>query len=584
MPFFKLLKKYRFIFIVGLITLLWFAIFKAKPIGNWDNRDIVIEGIYFFSSLIGYLIVRKLEIQVLNIGWELFTTGLLIDFFDEFTHEPDIISTVLEGIITAVGLLIIAIGFYRTYIKIKEIKESMKDEHTLLRTLMDSLPDYIFIKDNESRFITTNVAHLRILGVKTLEEVIGKTDFAFFPREQAEQYYADEQTIIRSGQPLLNRVEEVMERGGGKRWFLTTKIPRRNESGKIIGIMGISRDITERKKAEKRIKSLSRFYKDLGKAVNQSQNMNELSKNILQALDNLIDCDMSDLLIYDPNRDTLTVSAQLGYPKDLEERTIKELKVGKGEIGVASFSAFHRKAIYIENMKEHKLLNYVHDLCEKYNLQQMYVIPLIGEESLSGVLQFVVKEGKVLSEKDRELLDIVSEEIAAGITKINDERKIKELAIKDYLTGLYNRRYFQQKLKEQKIRNKRYGEVYSIIYLDIDNFKECNDTYGHLEGDSILQILGKILRTSLREVDFASRYGGEEFVIILPHAYKEEAKQIAERIYKKIHQSLYPKYKITVSMGIADSTTSENVVDAADKTMYEAKREGKDMIKIVKDF
>jgi len=332
---------------------------------------------------------------------------------------------------------------------------------------------------------------------------------------------------------------------------------------------------------EKRIENLSILYRELGKAVNLSNSLCELCKKILNAIRVTINYDMADILIYNPGKNTLNLCTQIGYPDDLKAKTIQEQKVEGKVRKVAAFSAFRKKPIYIENMQKHRLTRYVHDLCKKYNVAHMYTIPLISSGKLEGVLQIIVQLGKVLSNSDRELLDIVSEQIAAGISKIRAEEKLRELTQKDYLTGLYNHQYFWKKFEEQKTREERYGEVYSVIYLDIDNFKVCNDTYGHIEGDKVLKIMGEVLRGSLRKIDSAYRYGGEEFVVLLPHTYKEQAKKLAKRIQYKIHRRLYPKYKITVSIGVTDSRTNKDAVRLADEAMYEAKREGKNKIKLL---
>jgi two-component system sensor histidine kinase/response regulator len=134
--------------------------------------------------------------------------------------------------------------------------EARTRERNLLRTLMDNLPDYIFVKDTHSRFLTTNVAHLRVLKADSLDEVIGKTDFDFFPRELAERYYADEQAIIASGAPLLEREEYTFDPSGGKQWLLTTKVPLRDGSGGVVGLVGMCHDITLRKQAEEEQRAL----------------------------------------------------------------------------------------------------------------------------------------------------------------------------------------------------------------------------------------------------------------------------------------------------------------------------------------
>jgi PAS domain S-box-containing protein len=137
----------------------------------------------------------------------------------------------------------------------KRAEAALADERNLLRTLIDNVPDcHIFVKDARARFVTTNAAHLRTLGADSLDQVVGKTDFAFFPRELAEPYYADEQKVISSGEPVVDREEPVADQAGGTKWFLTTKVPLRDSSGEVVGLVGMSRDISEHKRADEELK------------------------------------------------------------------------------------------------------------------------------------------------------------------------------------------------------------------------------------------------------------------------------------------------------------------------------------------
>ena len=126
----------------------------------------------------------------------------------------------------------------------------LAQERDLLRTLIDSLPDLIFVKDRQSRFLINNLAHVRTLGATHPEEVAGKTDLDIFPAEPARQYYGDEQALMESGRPLNRKETVVNPHTGEKCWVQTTKMPLRDQSGKVVGLMGISRDITEHKQAE----------------------------------------------------------------------------------------------------------------------------------------------------------------------------------------------------------------------------------------------------------------------------------------------------------------------------------------------
>jgi len=459
-----------------------------------------------------------------------------------------------------------------------KMKESSRELEKIYRLAIENSTSGIYIfQDGKFVFVNKAMKHLsgytreELLSINYLDLI--HSDY----RDKMERMTKQALTGDISGLPPRPEFKAI-RKDGKERWV--ENIPTIIQYRGRPAILGNIVDITERKKMEDRLKKSKMLCRELGKAVNLSENINELSEKILKALNNIIDYDLAALLVYNPEENTLTPSARVGYPEDLEERTIKKQKVEKSKAKVAAYSALIRKPVFIDNMKEHELTRYVYDLCEKYNLHQMYTLPLISRGGLQGALQIVVKEDKILSNEDIESLDTLSEEIAAGISKIKTEEKLRILAHKDYLTGLYNYRFLQQKLDEQRSRSERYGEIYSVIYLDIDNFKACNDIYGHAEGDKVLKILSNILSSNLRKMDSAYRYGGEEFVILLPYTYKEKAKQVAERIRKEIYRRLYPKYKITMSMGVADSKIGEDVIGAADKAMYAAKREGKNKVKV----
>jgi len=156
------------------------------------------------------------------------------------------VDAVLDPDSFASGLAI----FLTMALRIRNVTNACHHAENLLHTILDNMPDYIFVKDAQSRFLMTNPAHLRELGARTVQDVIGKTDFEFFDRERAEQYYNDEQHVIATGQPLLNREEPVYHGQSKRRWVLTTKVPLRDRTGRITGLVGISRDITVRKEAQ----------------------------------------------------------------------------------------------------------------------------------------------------------------------------------------------------------------------------------------------------------------------------------------------------------------------------------------------
>lgn len=172
------------------------------------------------------------------------------------------------------------------------------------------------------------------------------------------------------------------------------------------------------------------------------------------------------------------------------------------------------------------------------------------------------------------------DELHAKIKRILNERQLKAellyLSIHDSLTGLYNRRYLYLRLQEEVERAKRQGRDLALIVLDVDNFKDYNDTYGHLEGDQVLATLGSILTSSIRSsVDSAYRFGGDEFAVLLIETDLSQAKKVAERIRKR-----FASRKIdscTLSLGVAQLSRQgnrEDLIRQADEAMYRAKRAG----------
>ncbi len=157
--------------------------------------------------------------------------------------------------------------------------------------------------------------------------------------------------------------------------------------------------------------------------------------------------------------------------------------------------------------------------------------------------------------------------------------KIAELSTSDGLTRLYNRSYLFTKLKEELKRYRRYKTTFSLVILDIDDFKKVNDQYGHQKGDDILKKLGTVLNNSRRDLDICARYGGEEFAIVLPHTNSNEAGIIAERLRKKVEDHFQNDIKITISMGVSNCPDSSMVLDElitkADNALYKSKRTGK---------
>ncbi len=183
-----------------------------------------------------------------------------------------------------------------------------------------------------------------------------------------------------------------------------------------------------------------------------------------------------------------------------------------------------------------------------------------------------------------------AEALARKLKEAN--QKLLEMAVRDGLTGLYNRRYFQERLTEEISRIKRYGGELSLILLDVDHFKRVNDTYGHLVGDEVLKGLAHILVCETRQSDIVARYGGEEFIILLPSTSLDGALVLAERLRKRVAETTFydeddRPFKVTISLGVSYLSSScpkgeRELLQTADKALYLSKNQGRNRVTAVR--
>jgi len=202
------------------------------------------------------------------------------------------------------------------------------------------------------------------------------------------------------------------------------------------------------------------------------------------------------------------------------------------------------------------------------------------------VISMAVKrayEKSVLVKENADLLDQLSE---FNIQLVKANNRLKNLVNRDGLTGAYNHRYFQEALNQEFVRAKRYGKRFSVVFVDLDDFKQINDTYGHLVGDQVLVAVTKLITKSVRDVDLVARYGGEEFVLLLPETSDDGAMACAEGIRKLLSEleitNEHNSIRITISSGVALVTdncdSAQDVVQRADAALYQAKKMGKNKV------
>jgi diguanylate cyclase (GGDEF)-like protein len=218
------------------------------------------------------------------------------------------------------------------------------------------------------------------------------------------------------------------------------------------------------------------------------------------------------------------------------------------------------------------------------------MVPMIAQGKTLGILTAESPQSGAFKELDEKMLSVVARSAAMAIDNAMLHRKMEELTITDELTGIFNYRYFAEKLKEEQRRAFRYNLPLSLIMMDIDWFKKFNDKYGHEVGNIVLKGITAVVKRCIRDVDIFCRYGGEEFVVILPQTPQIEVTRIGERIRQQIEASTFgggsiPELKVTVSIGVTsfpeNGKSNEEILSVADQALYRAKGAGKNLVCVI---
>jgi diguanylate cyclase (GGDEF)-like protein len=307
------------------------------------------------------------------------------------------------------------------------------------------------------------------------------------------------------------------------------------------------------------------------------------SKDLLQA-------ERASLLVYDEATKELTVKAAIGIPIDIAE--VSSIRLGEGISGETLAAG---RPVMVADLEAAGITPAPAERQYKTKSFISYPITIAGRRV--GVLNVTDKSGGgSYNEVDLSLLEIVAPHVAMALESAEWQQKATQfqlMSITDPLTGLPNRRYLQERLAEEVNRSRRYEQPLSFLMIDIDDFKLYNDLNGHQAGDLALQMTAQELKGTLRSADVASRYGGEEFSVLLPQTSLQEAGVIAERMRERIEQTPFPHAKaqplkaVTISIGVSTFTgsvsTAEQIIWAADRALYQAKSEGKNKIAFFED-
>ncbi len=293
------------------------------------------------------------------------------------------------------------------------------------------------------------------------------------------------------------------------------------------------------------------------------------------------------IALYEIKRNELTLHTHAGLSAAFVKNERWEVKPG----GLTEQTL---KADEVQCIEDTAATSYFDNpIAEAEGIKSVICIPLKVHGGVVGILYLDDFVPRRFDPEKLQLLVVLGSVAALAVYNAKLHTRTRLLAITDALTGLHNHRYFQEMFEQELERAKRYEKPLSLVLLDVDDFKKFNDVYGHADGDRILATIGKIITKTLRRVDFAFRYGGEEFVVLLPETRLESALQVAERLRERIETetaTVLPRKidrGVTVSVGAVfypgDGTTREELFDAVDRLLYRAKETGKNRVYFTKE-
>ncbi len=363
------------------------------------------------------------------------------------------------------------------------------------------------------------------------------------------------------------RIEYEMERAHptkGPRQLKINYYPLKGE-GEIHGVVAVMRDVTERKRAEQAINVEREKLRSLHDAVDklqQQENEGSILRTAVEVSEEILDFELCAIDLVEGDY-LVTKAISSGLSPDQTE------KYETGE-GIGGLSIERGEAIWGDDLSEHPEAKPASE-----DFRSFISVP-IGKV---GVLQVVSKEVEAFDEEDVELAEILANHLREEISRVRLEEDLRRQAIRDPLTGLYNRRYFNETLEEEVEKCKRYDRPIAFLMADVNRFKEINDRYTHQTGDKVLEEVAELLQVNVRDADTVVRYGGDEFLVMMPET-KHEVEEVLERIKTALEdwneESGLLDFPLTLAMGIShwNSDQDRNVEEAlkgADQKMYENK-------------
>lgn len=476
-------------------------------------------------------------------------------------HHKDggyrVMETTTFPIKTEIGYLLCAVG--RDVTERQQAEEALRASEERFRALAVNATDIVCLHDPEGTILYASPSSKRLLGY-TPDELVGKNPLEFMYPEDAKFMEEDFYYRVFHGLPVSSADIRLRRKDHEFVWFETNAQAVLDQQHKIIQFVSISRDISARKMAELELKETRA---NLQEKVEELQHRTAEINCLTEMVNMLQKCTQTGetyAVISQYARELFPTTS--GLVMMLDELSGKyQVVISWGDLSLPN-SEFQKKDCWA--LRLNKLYTTSYDakrpVCDHIGApipSSTICVPINVGESNIGILHLQTSPGTFpLKEEDSQLAIVTSEQINLAMTNIRLSESLREQAIRDPLTGLYNRYYMEESLEREIYRSQRSSKPVSVIMLDFDNFKELNTLYGHPNVDEMLREFGKLLRNSIRGGDIACRYGGDEFLVILPEASTKVTAQRAEELRQRVKNLAIRKEGLepstaTISVGIA---------------------------------
>ena len=276
------------------------------------------------------------------------------------------------------------------------------------------------------------------------------------------------------------------------------------------------------------------IFHDVAKALTSSLDLDSILQTIMEKMAEYFRPDTWSLLMVDEEHSELYFAIAVGPAAE----ALKNVRLKVGE-GIAGWVAKHGEQLVVPDVAADPRFAKRIDESTQWETQSIICVPLRSKLSVLGVIQLVNVDMSQFSEQELFFLQSLCDYAAIAIENARWVQRIQELTITDDCTGLYNARHLYKTLDTEVYRSSRFGYEFSVLFIDLDHFKTVNDTHGHLIGSKLLAEIGYLVKAQLRLIDFAFRYGGDEFVVLLPQTSKDQALVVAKRLRDALRASSF---------------------------------------------